>query len=255
MDGCLDMCGQWRMPDALVRRRISDAHPNTMELSRLPPDAVPEDVESRKPCWRPVARGDHRLVGDAEPFVRDHGPWPVGRSERVRARLSSCEPDRCAGGRKASPRTSTRAPNTWTCPSRCRRWKGYPRVVLCDCGCNRTEDRGVSARCGSQGSRSGPRKRLSASRIGPFQDISQASFAQRQTEKVREHRTPSLSAQGCKSERRVMCLQMGIGLTTIVMIQAVLSCHAIHPTSASTLTRVRFVRPMFQNARHIDEKL
>jgi hypothetical protein len=42
MDGCLDMCGQWRMPDALrAKANPSDAHPNTMELlSRLPPDAV-----------------------------------------------------------------------------------------------------------------------------------------------------------------------------------------------------------------------
>jgi hypothetical protein len=61
-----------------------------------------------------------------------------------------------------------------------------------------------------------------------FQDISQASFAQRQTEKGQHESIGHHHSlhKGVKANV-VMCLQMGIGLTTIVMIQAVLSVMSV----------------------------
>jgi hypothetical protein len=153
-----------------VRRRIRrpSQHDGTVvapATGRRVRDVVSPETLLATCCSRrpPSCRRCRTILG-----VRDHGPWPVGRSERVRARLSCREPDRCAGG-KASPRTSTRAPNTDLSISMSQVERVSGRRSSQDCGCKRlrTEDR-VCARCGSQGSRSGPRKRLSASRIGPF---------------------------------------------------------------------------------------
>jgi hypothetical protein len=170
-----------------VRRRIKrpSQHDGTV-VAPATGRRSPGRRESRNPCWRPVARGDHRLSAmQNHSRCRDHGPWPVGRSERVRARLSCREPDRCAGWPARRPLVHQRGhPIHGLVHLDVAGGKGIPRRSSCvTVAANvSTEDRVCSARCGSQGSRSGPRKRLSASRIGLFQDISQASFAQRQTE-------------------------------------------------------------------------